>query len=173
MLDRFENALAVLEEVRGLAEVEEWAIDWRIAHIVVLARSGATESARAELLMTARRFTRPETRRVPSNSLLLASGIVAFHEGRHERAEALLGRLIVVQSPAATAILYEYLADLWGWPDDGFADRRDEHAAAMAEQVAADRRPYRRGHRDLLRQELGVRADVDGTENQGAAAAGS
>jgi hypothetical protein len=44
----------------------------------------------------------------------LVSGIVAFHEGRHERAEALLGRLIVVQSPAATAILYEYLADLWG-----------------------------------------------------------
>jgi hypothetical protein len=43
----------------------------------------------------------------------------------------------------------------------------------MAEQVAADRRPYRRGHLDLLRQELGVRADVDGTENQGAAAAGS
>ncbi len=92
-----------------------------------------------------------------TGTVVAGFGILAHLEGRDERARELFAILVATRAPASTAVMYEMIADVEGWPDEDFATRRLERVLEVVEQQSVmDRPDFFASLGVRLREELGA-----------------
>ena len=140
MLDRFDDASAVLDTVASLAGWTDWSVDWFFASAFLSARRGAFDEARETLRTIGTRFDNVNVSPM-TGTVVAGFGVLAHLEGRDERAEELFESLVATRAPASTAVLYETIAHVEGWPDEEFATRRLERVLEVVQRLEVMARP--------------------------------
>ena len=120
MLGRFDDAFGVLEDVASLAGWTDWSVDWFFASAFLSAQRGDVEDARETLRTIGTRFSDDSVSPM-TGTVVAGFGILAHLEGRDDRARALFEPLVATRATASTAVLYEMIADVEGWPNEDFA----------------------------------------------------
>jgi predicted ATPase/class 3 adenylate cyclase len=154
MVERYDDAAAVLDDVASLAGWTDWSVDWFFARAVLAARRGRFDEARETLRTIGARFV--DVSVSPMTGTVVAGfGVLAHLEGREPRARQLFEVLTATRAAASTAILYETIGEMEGWQDDEFGDRRLERVAGIVQrQPAMGRSDFFAYLGDQLRAEL-------------------
>jgi hypothetical protein len=140
MLGRFGDASAVLDGVEALAGWTDWSADWFFASAFLSARRGNTNEARATLRSIGTRFGTGSVS--PMTATVVAGfGALAHLEGRDARASELFELLVATRAVASTAVLYEMVAEVEGWPDDEYEQRRFDRVLDLVRRIQVLPRP--------------------------------
>jgi predicted ATPase len=136
MLGRFGDASAVLDAVEALAGWTDWSADWFFASAFLSARRGNADEARATLRAIGTRFGTGSVS--PMTATVVAGfGALAHLEGRDTRASVLFELLVATRAAASTAVLYEMVAEVEGWPDEEFDQRRFDRLLGVVGRLEA------------------------------------
>ena len=97
MLDRFDDASAVLDDVASLAGWTDWSVDWFFASAFLSARRGKVDEARETLRTIGTRFGNVSVSPM-TGTVVAGFGILAHLEGRDERAKELFEPLVATRA---------------------------------------------------------------------------
>jgi hypothetical protein len=154
MLDRFDDASMVLGTFAPLAGWTDWSVDWFFASAFLSARQGTFDEARETLRAIGARFDNVSVSPM-TGTVVAGFGMLAHLEGRDERARELFAPLVATRATASTAVLYEMIAAVEGWDDEGFAQRRFERLMEVVPRLEVMPRPeFFALLGDRLREEL-------------------
>jgi tetratricopeptide (TPR) repeat protein len=154
LLDRYDDANAVLDGVGALAGWTDWSVDWYFARALLHARRGNVDEARNVLATIGARFGNVSVSPM-TGTVVAGFGVLAHFEGRPDRARTLLEFIVATRSAASTAVMYETIADFDGWSDDEFEARRLQRAVDILQSHGGtERSEYFDALGVLLREEL-------------------